>query len=56
MRIFIIVALCIAASMALPVDDTQEIVQDEVPFSFVELDPSSIENFEDSARVKRQYG
>lgn len=55
MKVFIIVALCIVAAMSLPVEESK-IAMDEAPLTLVELEPASLESFEDSARVKRQYG
>lgn len=55
MKVFIIVALSIAAAMALPVDESK-IAVDEAPLTLVELEPASVESLEDSARIKRQYG
>lgn len=55
MKLFIVVAFCVVASMALPVDETKQ-TQDESQLTLLELDPSSDESFEDSSRVKRHYG
>lgn len=54
MKLFIIVALCIAATLALPVDESQQNLQDESPLA-VELEPTQDidESFD---RVKRHYG
>lgn len=56
MKLFLIVALCIAATMALPLDETREIPEDEVQLTVVELDPTFDDTQDDEARVKRQYG
>lgn len=53
MKVFVIIALCIVAAMALPVDETK---QEEAPLTLVELDQPSEDSFEDASRVKRHYG
>lgn len=58
MKAFIIIALCIVATLALPTSDqTHPIANDESQLSFEELEnPQDIIVVDDSARVKRQYG
>ena len=58
MKAFIIIALCIVATLALPAfDQTHPIANDETQFPIEELEiPQDTVVVDDSARVKRQYG
>lgn len=55
MKVFIIVALCVVAAMALPVEETNPASLDESPLTIVELEPedSVAGDQVDYARVKR---
>lgn len=57
MRVFIVVALCVVAAIAVPIDDTQKVAEDEAQITLVELEPEKEnESSDDAARVKRQFG
>lgn len=58
MKVFIIVALCIAAALALPVDETNPTAVDESPLTIVELEPEDSDDGDDVEldRVKRHHG
>lgn len=58
MKVLIIIALCIVATLALPAfDQTHPIANDESQFPIEELEiPQDTVVIEDSARAKRQYG
>jgi hypothetical protein len=55
MKVLIIVALCIVAAMAVPIEESN-VAAEEAPLTLVELEPASDESLEDALRVKRQYG
>jgi hypothetical protein len=58
MKILIVVALCVVAALAVPIDETQQVAQDESQITLVELEPEeeTKDNADDAARVKRQFG
>lgn len=58
MKTFVIIALCIVAALALPVDETQQqVANDESPLTIVELEPQDyLEVADDASRVKRHGG
>lgn len=57
MKLFIIIALCLVAALAVPVDETQQTSEDDSQITLLELEPDALnENVEDIPRFKRQWG
>lgn len=54
MKLFITIALCVVATMALPVDEIK-VAQNEAQV-ILELEPTVQKNIEEALRVKRQFG